>query len=141
MLWTVDIYPTYIPSSECEKIIPVRATESRLRGEVTKLQTAARCTALVQFGLKEQVSTLQSRLKEQSNELDAAYNAVEQQEAEVSPHPKDCDDPQLAAELAVELAELMNELEATQKERDDARVELTTSQAGNLEFPVPCCAA
>ena len=103
---------------------------------MTKLQTAARCTALVQFGLKDQISTLQSRLTEQSDELDAAYNAMEQQETEDS--SQDCDDPKLAAELAAELAAIMNELEVTQKERDDARVELTTSQAGNL-FPVPHC--
>jgi uncharacterized protein (DUF736 family) len=100
----------------------------RLQAEVTKLQTAARCTALVQFGLKEQVSSLQSRLKLQSEELNAAYTEMEQQEDQNI--EQDCDDPELAAELATELAELMNELEATQRERDEAQAELASSRAG-----------
>jgi multidrug resistance efflux pump len=95
---------------------------------VTKLQTAARCTALVQFGLKEQINSLQRRLKVQSEELEAAYTEVEQQESHNA--VQDCDDPELAAELASELAELMNELEVTQRERDEARAELAASQAG-----------
>lgn len=107
---------------------------SRLRDEVTKLQTAARCTALVQFGLKEQVSSLQSRLKLQSEELDAAYTEIEQQQDQNT--EQDCDDPELAAELAAELAELMNELEATQRERDEAQAELASSRAG-IPHPHP----
>lgn len=108
---------------------------SRLRDEVTKLQTAARCTALVQFGLKEQVSSLQSRLKLQSEELDAAYTEIEQQQDQKN--EQDCDDPELAAELAAELAELMNELEATQRERDEAQAELASSRAG--KHPAQSC--
>ena len=99
----------------------------RLRDEVTKLQTAARCTALVQFGLKEQVSSLQLRLKLQGEELDAAYAEMDQHEDQKN---GDCDDPELAAELASELAALMNELQATQRERDEARTELASSRAG-----------
>lgn len=82
----------------------------------------------MQFGLKEQVSSLQSRLKLQSEELNAAYTEMEQQEDQNI--EQDCDDPELAAELATELAELMNELEATQRERDEAQAELASSRAG-----------
>lgn len=116
----------------CAQLTRLVGLGSRLRDEVTKLQTSARCTALVQFGLKEQVSSLQSRLKLQSEELEAAYTAMgsEQEESQTSSH--DCDDPELVADLAAELAELMTELEETQRERDQARAKLATSQKGKL---------
>ena len=107
---------------------------------MTQLQTAARCNALVQFGLKEQVSSLQTRLKVQSEELDVAYAAIEQEEhresnlhadqttaqdeseslygAACAEHTAtDSDGPEMAEELATVLAEPMHDSEPILREQ------------------------
>jgi len=68
-----------------------------LQEEVITLQTAARCSALVQFGLREQIGSLQSRLSQQSEELEAAYTEIEEQAEQQGQGQGDSDDTELAA--------------------------------------------